>query len=185
VFSLAEDRDKGILAGTYGGGVFRFRGGRFTQISQPNNQGVSIAMALVPTRDGSLWIAYSDGLTLLKQGQTRRFTTADGLSSDQVYSAFEDRLGNIWVETSAGIDRFVQDHFVAVAPLYHAIFGEDQVGNLLALAYRNGAFELKGNQPIELKGAPIDGYSDFRRPIVVLRRRHLSSAVAKSGSVGK
>jgi signal transduction histidine kinase len=154
VFSLAEDRDKNILVGTYGGGVFRFRDGRFTQISQPTTKGVGVAMALVPTRDGSVWIGYSEGLTLLQQGRTRRFTTADGLSSDEVYSAFEDRRGNIWVETSAGIDRFVQDHFVAVAPLYKAIFGEDQVGGLFALAYRNGAFQLKGNQPIDLKGAP-------------------------------
>jgi ligand-binding sensor domain-containing protein len=154
VFSLAEDRDKDILVGTYGGGVFRFHAGRFTQISQPNIKGVSVARALIPTRDGSLWIAYSDGITLLQEGRARRFTTADGLSSDQVYSAFKDHLGNIWVETSAGIDRFVQNHFVAVAPLYQAIFGEDQVGNLFALAYRNGAFELKENRLIDLKGAP-------------------------------
>jgi signal transduction histidine kinase/ligand-binding sensor domain-containing protein len=154
VFSLAEDRDKSILIGTYGGGVFRFRDGHFAEISQPNILGVSVATALIPARDGSLWIAYSDGLILLEQGRTRRFTTADGLSSDQVYSAYEDRRGDIWVETSAGIDRFVQNHFVAVAPLYQAIFREDQVGGLFALAYRNGAFELKGNQPIELKAAP-------------------------------
>jgi signal transduction histidine kinase/ligand-binding sensor domain-containing protein len=154
VLSLAEDRNKDILVGTYGGGVFRFRDGHFAQISQPFTQGVSIATALVPMRNGSLWIAYNDGLTLLDHGKARRFTTADGLSSDQIYAAFEDRQGNIWVETSAGIDRLVQDHFVAVAPLYHAIFSEDQGGNLFALAYRNGAYQLKEDHLLDLKDAP-------------------------------
>ena len=154
VSSLAEDTDKSILVGTFGGGVFRFLDGRFTRVSEAITKGLSVVTALVPTHQGSLWIGYSDGLILQEQGRTRRFTTADGLSSDQVYSAFEDHGGGIWVETSAGIDRFVQNHFVAVAPLYHAVFGEDQAGGLFALADRNGAFELKGNKAIVLKGAP-------------------------------
>ncbi len=154
VSALAEDADKHVLIGTFGGGVFRLLDGRFTRISEEITKGLSVVTALVPTQKGSLWIGYSDGLTLLEQGRTRRFTTADGLSSEQVYSAYEDHGGNLWVETSAGIDRFVQNHFVAVAPLYHAIFGEDQAGDLFALADRNGAFELKGNKAIPLKGAP-------------------------------
>jgi signal transduction histidine kinase/ligand-binding sensor domain-containing protein len=43
------------------------------------------------------------------------FSQKDGLSSDSVYSAIEDREGNIWVGTSAGLDRFQETSLVPVA----------------------------------------------------------------------
>jgi signal transduction histidine kinase/streptogramin lyase len=69
--------------------------------------------------DGSLWLTtVGDGLRRvirpyeLKGHPDRfshaieRFTAEDGLSSDIAFSIFEDRDGNIWVGTEAGLDRF-------------------------------------------------------------------------------
>ena len=46
------------------------------------------------------------GILHFNSGRMDRFNSADGLSSDDVRSLFEDREGNIWVATNSGIDRF-------------------------------------------------------------------------------
>jgi signal transduction histidine kinase len=40
------------------------------------------------------------------QGRTDVFRRADGLSGDVVLNLFEDREGNVWVNTTGGLDRF-------------------------------------------------------------------------------
>lgn len=67
-------------------------------------------------RDGALWGAtYSAGIYRIADPQSlyaggqpveENFTTQDGLSSDRAQAILEDREGNIWVGTSAGLDRF-------------------------------------------------------------------------------
>jgi ligand-binding sensor domain-containing protein len=105
VFSLAEDRNRDILIGTFGGGIFRFREGWFTAFLKKDKLSDKVAVAILPASDGSPWIPYSDGLRRILDGQVREFTTADGISSNNVLSAYEDRRGVIWVETTGGIDR--------------------------------------------------------------------------------
>jgi signal transduction histidine kinase/ligand-binding sensor domain-containing protein len=63
--------------------------------------------ALLMDRRGALWIGTPDeGIYRIYQDDVEHFRRADGLSSDNVYSLYEDREGNIWVATSKGIDRF-------------------------------------------------------------------------------
>jgi len=58
-------------------------------------------------RNGGLWIGTPhDGLLLVHQGRTDRFSRSDGLSSDDVIAIYEDREGTVWVATSEGLDRF-------------------------------------------------------------------------------
>ena len=62
-------------------------------------------------RDGSLWIG-PDQRGLRRVADVRESEMAvleqlrDGLSSDRVYSALEDREGNLWFGTAVGLDRF-------------------------------------------------------------------------------
>src|SRR5262249_46308185 len=46
------------------------------------------------------------GLLHIHQGRTDVFGSLDGLSSDRLWSLFEDREGNIWVANKNGLDRF-------------------------------------------------------------------------------
>ena len=67
------------------------------------------ATSVIRDRNGGLWIGTAaHGLVHSYEGKTSRFTSADGLSSDEVLALFEDREGTIWVGTSEGIDRFRQ-----------------------------------------------------------------------------
>jgi signal transduction histidine kinase len=161
VFSLAEDRNDDILVGTHGGGVFRFRNGHFIQVSAPDRLTNRVVTAMVPAKNGPLWIAYSDGLDRIADGQIRRFTTADGLSSNSILSAYEDRQGVLWVETTKGIDRLKEDHFVTVLTADSAFtevgrfgFGEDRFGQLFAFGPDNAMFHIQEDRVVRLNGAP-------------------------------
>ena len=161
VSSLAEDHNHDILIGTFGGAVFRFREGRFTKIVPENTLKNNVTVALLPANDGSLWIPYSDGLIRIRDGQERRFTTADGLSSDSILSAYVDRRGVIWVETTAGIDRLEKDRFVAVSKTNNTTtgqgrfgFGEDQSGELFAFGPYTGIVQVHENRVVRVSGAP-------------------------------
>lgn len=73
-------------------------------------------------RDGSLWITslgdglrrvpYPDRLTHEKFGKSSEqldsFTTKNGLSGDHATAIYQDREGNVWVGTQAGLDRFTR-----------------------------------------------------------------------------
>jgi PAS domain S-box-containing protein len=46
--------------------------------------------------------------------EVQAFTQQDGLTSDYVYCALQDREGNVWIGTSGGLDRFQQSPVVSV-----------------------------------------------------------------------
>ncbi|WP_162302588.1 sensor histidine kinase [Salinicola lusitanus] len=78
-----------------------------------------VSLGLAADRDGNLWIgSQGDGLLRLPAHDVsstdadppgdalQRYVHLDGLSADDVEPVFEDGAGNIWVGTSAGLDRF-------------------------------------------------------------------------------
>ena len=161
VFSLAEDRNGDILIGTFGGGIFRLREGRFTVLVKEDKLKDNVAVAILPASDGSLWVVYSDGPHRILDGYERTFTTADGLSSNSVLSAYADRRGTIWVETTAGIDRLENERFVPVSTTDNASvgpgqlgFGEDQRGELFAFGPLSGIMHVRETRVSRLDVAP-------------------------------
>src|SRR5262249_7590976 len=100
VWSLAEDANRDLWIGTWGGGAFRFHHGVFTQMLAGD-----IATAILSARDSSLWFATRNGVVRLRQGDVRRYTRSDGLASDSTSSVYEDRAGQILVGSRGGVDR--------------------------------------------------------------------------------
>jgi diguanylate cyclase (GGDEF)-like protein len=74
VYALAEGRD-GLWIGTDGGGVARFRDGKFvgTIAALPNNR----VRALAETADGSLWVSTTAGLARVRDGTVTRVSELD------------------------------------------------------------------------------------------------------------
>lgn len=80
------------------------------------------SQSIVFDRDGGLWITtLGRGLHRVRHpeapGSANRveaFTQADGLTSDYMIVAFEDREGNLWFGTDKGIDRFRHGNVVPV-----------------------------------------------------------------------
>jgi signal transduction histidine kinase/DNA-binding response OmpR family regulator len=57
---------------------------------------------IVPARDGSVWIAASDGVYRYKDGSWLDYGREEGLPSEIVYAIHEDARGRIWAGTTLG-----------------------------------------------------------------------------------
>jgi ligand-binding sensor domain-containing protein len=53
---------------------------------------------------GKIWFgSYNEGACLLQNGELQYFTTANGLSNNQVRNIYEDKYGAIWFECGQGL----------------------------------------------------------------------------------
>jgi len=108
--AFAQD-DKGhVWVGLYGGGVFRFRDGKFESWPEgsPNRQ--SQVFSIRRDREGRLWVAGSPGLLRIDgaSGGTpsfRRYGREAGVRSADTFDVAQDRFGQIYVSGSRGVDR--------------------------------------------------------------------------------
>jgi ligand-binding sensor domain-containing protein/signal transduction histidine kinase len=152
VWALAEDHERNLWIGSYGGGMFRYRDGVFTQYTVKQGLVSSIVFQITVARDDALWIATPDGLSYMKDGRIRNYTTADGLSSSRVLDIHQDRGGTIWVATQGGVDRFAAGRFVPVPSVQPSgdvlarRFFEDSLGNLYTTDMPRGISRIKDNQ---------------------------------------
>ena len=86
----------------YSGGLAELAGDRFrTVISR--DQARSPVVTLAVTTDGALWAGtYDKGLWRIFNGETKLFTAADGLGSDQIRVLHPDAAGSLWIGTIDG-----------------------------------------------------------------------------------
>jgi signal transduction histidine kinase/ligand-binding sensor domain-containing protein len=75
---------------------------------------IDVIVTLCLGRDGALWAgSYGKGLWRVTGTERRQFTTADGLSSDQIRALYEDDDGTLWIGTyGGGLNAFRDGHFV-------------------------------------------------------------------------
>ena len=110
-FAFCESKDGQILLGVTGGKIYGFRDGQFASFSEPKEvQRYSITAMFFDSKD-RLWIAdnqigvvridspFSDQPTQIK------YSTVEGLSSDNARCFAEDQWGRIYVGTVRGLDR--------------------------------------------------------------------------------
>ncbi len=106
VYSLLQDRDGYLWAGTAGGGASRFDGLGFTSFDKAGGLAGNVVRALAEDRRGNLWFATEGGVSRFDGEAYRHFDSSDGLASDVVYSILQDRQGDIWFGTTQGLSRF-------------------------------------------------------------------------------
>jgi signal transduction histidine kinase/ligand-binding sensor domain-containing protein len=89
-------------------GVRHYAEGKWSSYTVQGFDGARVnAQSLFIDRDNALWVGTdSDGLYRIHDGKADHFRRADGLSGDSVISFFQDREGNLWVTTDAGVDVF-------------------------------------------------------------------------------
>lgn len=142
---------------------------------------------LLRDRDRGLWIGTTDhGILHVHQGRTDVFSRSDGLSSNRTLGLFEDREGNIWVSTTAGLDRF-REFTVSTVSIKQGLSSDDVWSVQAArdrtvwLGTRNGLNRLtNGNIHIFRKAnglpddAPTSLFEDKRERIWLQTRRGLA-----------
>jgi signal transduction histidine kinase/streptogramin lyase len=95
---------------------------RPTFVSYTAQQGLSSDITSVITEDlnGHIYVGTGRGLDELDPatGRIKHFTTADGLASGSMLSAFCDKSGALWFGTQKGLSRFVPtDESIAAPPI--------------------------------------------------------------------
>ena len=120
------------------------------ELIEPQSNGRMRATALLFDRSGSLWFSTpGEGVyriarpqTAFAAGTTERFTEQNGLTADYATTLFEDRMGVVWVGTSAGLDRF------RVSPLTRAALPSGTYNLALAAGADGSLWIGSANWPV-------------------------------------
>ncbi len=107
VFSLGRGPTGSVVQGSYGGGVSELPTTGELRVQLPLELADSVVLALLTSRDGTLWVGTrTGGLAEVRDGSVRHiYTTTDGLPHDGVRAIYESRDGALWIGTLGGLSR--------------------------------------------------------------------------------
>ena len=112
VSSFGQDQQGNVWMGFSGdGGLVRYRDGRFERFGREDFTSPGAIRNLITDSQGRLWAAsYRGGLIRIDRPSDerpvfRRYTTVQGLSSNEVTAVVEDAAGRIYATTGRGLDR--------------------------------------------------------------------------------
>ena len=142
-------------------GLVRFDGVQFKEMEHKTttDKVERWVVGLCETKDGSIWVSSANGgLLRFKEGQSWRYTTNNGLPSNNVLSALQDAKGNLWIGTAGGLCRFAEERFTcytnqpglipeSVRALAEAPDGKVWIGTAKGLSYyADGKFFTSTNR---------------------------------------
>lgn len=109
VIALEVDRDGYVWAGTWGGGLSRFDGKKWTNFTTQEGLPGNHIFMLHKDVKGQLWIGTNKGLTRWVDGKfTPALTAADGLFADNVFAMATTAAGDMWVGSFGGVAQLRQ-----------------------------------------------------------------------------
>jgi hypothetical protein len=101
VRNVKQDRNGNILIAATWGGVFRYDGKSFTNLT--SKVGYHRFWDVLEDRRGNLWFASLDSGVYYYNGKSfQHFTTREGLANNAVMCIYEDKAGIIWFGTEGG-----------------------------------------------------------------------------------
>lgn len=163
--ALLEGRDGSLWIGTIGGGLMRFRDGRFTTYGRAEGMPTDVVNGLYEDREGRIWITSYEAVTVFADGKFRSFGTADAERHVYAMPFYEDAAGKVWFFNTRGLNLnnagsllFYQNdemHWTSsggAEPAPHA------PGTVNAFAGRNGAawFNDRVNGTLTRFGGEVD-----------------------------
>lgn len=171
IWAMAQGRDGYLWLGT-GTGLYRFDGVRFEHMSSPGGHDLAssniTALNLLP--DGSLWIGfYYGGISVLKDGASRRYGLAQGVPEASVLTFAADPAGALWAATTGGLLRFDGRawHTVGADWNYPADRADwllmDPAGTLWITTGRSLVFLRQGSHRFEGTGVAVGDYAMLAR----------------------
>jgi ligand-binding sensor domain-containing protein/serine phosphatase RsbU (regulator of sigma subunit) len=114
VYSIAEDPRGALWVGTDGGGLNFLNNNKCTPYILDNNNldaytvgdpmpGTPVKTLMVAS-DGTLWAGEAEGLNHVQPngGYVTEYTTANGITNNDIHAIIQDREGTIWVATGGG-----------------------------------------------------------------------------------
>ena len=102
VYDAMEDTAGDVWLATPGG-LIRMHGNHAETVIPGGPVLVMGVSTLCQSRDGAIWAGtFGKGLWRIRGAEPRLYTTADGLSSDQIRTLYEDGEGTLWIGTFDG-----------------------------------------------------------------------------------
>ena len=108
VFSIHVAPDDAVWAGTWGGGVSRFDGQRWTNLSARDGLVGNIVYSIAQGRDGNFWFGTNKGVSRWDGKTWQSFTKKEGLLEDNVYALAITPKGEVWAGTRRGVTRIAR-----------------------------------------------------------------------------
>jgi len=105
VFCIHVGRDDRVWAGTWGGGVSRFDGERWSNLTAADGLAGNIVFAIAEDARGHLWFGTDQGLSRHDGTAWQTFRQSDGLPGGAVYALATTDGGEVWAGTRGGVAR--------------------------------------------------------------------------------
>ena len=105
VFALWVDPQDRVWAGTWGGGVSRYDGEAWTNLTTADGLAGNVVYAIGQDEDGVLWFGTNHGLSRYDGRSWLTYDHTNGLLNDHVYAVAATPDGDIWVGTKGGVSR--------------------------------------------------------------------------------
>jgi ligand-binding sensor domain-containing protein len=132
VHAIVGSHDGSIWVGIGGGGgVVRIQRGEVVRHSPADGAPPGVT-AMIQDRQGAIWVAARRGLFRFVDGRWTLMGKAEGYSGAEAFSVYEDRTGQLWAGTAAGVYRRKTDAFelVDVTSTNVQSFAEDASGGI-------------------------------------------------------
>jgi ligand-binding sensor domain-containing protein len=108
VFAIHIAPDDAVWAGTWGGGVSRFDGKRWTNLTAKDGLVGNIVYSIAQGQDGALWFGTNKGVSRFDGKVWQNFTKKEGLLEDNVYALAITPKGEVWAGTRRGVARIAR-----------------------------------------------------------------------------
>ena len=128
---FVEDTNSILWIGSYLGGLIKYDGNKFVECSEKLGlKSDSFLQALIDN-DGNLYFGTLDGLWMIDPHHTKAkvvsFTTADGMSSDLIYSlSFNKTQNELWIGTNQGVNKLNLAEFKKIGQKKIIPFGKQE-----------------------------------------------------------
>lgn len=105
VFCVHVRDDNTVWFGTWGGGVSRFDGEHWSNLTVEDGLIDNIVFSIAEDDEGVLWFGTSRGLSRYDGRSWHSYTRAEGLPGDSVYAVATAPGGDVWAGTKGGVAR--------------------------------------------------------------------------------
>jgi ligand-binding sensor domain-containing protein len=105
VLSILAVPDGTIWAGTWGGGVSKFDGKTWSNLTKREGLSGNMVYAIARDSKGGMWFGTDEGVTRYDGKNWRKFGREEGLLDSAVYAIAVVPNGDVWVGTRRGVTR--------------------------------------------------------------------------------
>ncbi len=103
IVALTVDHEGVVWAGTWGGGLSRFDGKKWSHYTMADGLPGNHVFMLNEDPSGKLWVGTNNGLASFENGKFKVITTDDGLYSNTVFSMATAADGSLWIGSFGGV----------------------------------------------------------------------------------